>query len=205
MFQSYNITGVQCSLHTDFYGDIISTNLVEREGTAVSAVKRVRTQFRYDHLEGCLRWGEREKNIKWMSENGGWRSTRLHKPGVNPGDIAGTRAFGSYTVQREGVKSCGLRMIWQYVTGHSAIMRRVSTLRPDETCFRIGNLYLLPSDESRVSRRRAQNRTVVSWSYEHSHFTVLSVDECYFSTIMSYHKSIESAERAVLYPEVSFL
>lgn len=159
-------------------------------------MEHLRDRFTYDHDEGCLRWQEytEKNNISSMSR-------------VKPGDVAGKIGLGEYKITRQGdshSKSCGLRMIWQHVTGELT-MCKIRTMNPRDTKFCIDNLYIVPSDQPRVHRDRAKNSTVVSYCFEHKQYTLVAVDHSYNKTVIGYYDNIDSALKALNEPEVSFL
>lgn len=126
---------------------------------------------------------------------------------VKPGDVAGKIGLGEYKITRQGdshSKSCGLRMIWQHVTGELT-MCKIRTMNPRDTRFSIDNLYVVPFDQSRVHRDRAKNSTVVSYCFEHKQYTLVAVDHSYNKTVIGYYDSIDDALKALSEPEVSFL
>lgn len=100
--------------------------------------------------------------------------------------------------------SCGLRTVWQHVTGE-LVMGKIRTMNPRDTLFRIDNLYLVPFGQERVHKDRARNSVVVSYSYEREQYAVVDVDHSYNKQILSYHVDIDDAIKASNKPEVSFL
>jgi len=85
------------------------------------------------------------------------------------------------------------------------MMGKIRTMDPRDTRFRIDNLYVVPFDQARVHKDRAKSSTVVSYSFEHEQYTVVSVDLYYNKTVLSYHGDMNSALTALREPEVSFL
>ena len=166
-------------------------------------MKYLREAFAYNHEEGCLVWKPLNDNVVHI-RNGKIQSNVSPMSRVKPGSVAGKQGFGDYKIKQDGVVKCGLRMIWQHVTGEFT-MSKIRTMNPRDTRFCIDNLYLVPSDQTRVHKDRAKNSTVVSWSFEHNKFTVVDVDNYYNKTILSYHQNIEDALEALNKPVVSFL
>lgn len=167
----------------------------------------LRERFTYDHEKGCLRWQALNDQYVHINSEGKVERNISPKSRAKPGSVAGRIGFGEYRIKRRGEtndQSCGLRMIWQHVTG-DLILSRIRTIDPRETRFSIDNLYVVPNGHLRVHRDRAKNSVVVSYSYERQQFSVVSVDGDYNKTIMSYHDTIEDAMEASKNPEVSFL
>ena len=163
----------------------------------------LRESFDYDHKEGCLRWKALDEDYVYIV-NGKVETVISSKSRMKPGSVAGSKGFGEYKITHQRDLLCGLRMIWQHVTG-DLILSRIRTIDPRETRFSIDNLYVVPNGQVRVHRDRAKNSTVVSYSYERQQFAVVSVDGDYNKTILSYHDNIDDATEASKNPEVSFL
>lgn len=164
----------------------------------------LRESFVYDHMNGCLRWKPSSDEYVTIREDGSVETAVSPKSRVKPGDVAGTVGFGKYNITYQRNLSCGLRMVWQHVTGE-LVMGKIRTMDPRCTNFRIDNLYLVPFDQSRVHRDRAKNRTVVSYCFERKQYTVVDVDHSYNKQMLSYHDAIDDAMKALNKPEVSFL
>lgn len=167
-------------------------------------MEHLHNRFDYDHEVGCLRWKALDENYVVVKPNGKVETNISPKSRVKAGSIAGRMGLGDYKVKQYGEKMCGLRMIWQHVTGE-VIMGRIRTMHPRDTRFCIDNLYVVPFDQPRVHKDRARNSTVVSYCNEQSKFTVVQVDDNYNKTILSYHDDIETAFNALKEPIVSFL
>mgnify|MGYP003639786205 CR=1 FL=1 len=167
-------------------------------------MKHLHESFDYNHEEGCLRWKALNDEFVYIKHNGKVETTISPMSRMKPGAIAGSMSLGSYSINQHRESHCGLRMIWQYVTGE-LVMGKIRTMNPRDTRFSIDNLYVVPFDQSRVHRDRAKNSTVVSYCFEHKQFTTVAVDHDYNKTIIGYYGSIEDAFKALVKPEVSFL
>ena len=167
-------------------------------------MNHLQERFTYDHEEGCLRWQALNDEFVYIKPNGKPETIISKMSRAKPGSVAGKRGLGEYKIKQRGDKHCGLRMIWQHVTGE-LIMGKIRTMNPRDTRFSIYNLYVVPFDQSRVHRDRAKNSTVVSYCFEHKQFTTVAVDHDYNKTIMGYYEDIEDAFKALVKPEVSFL
>lgn len=162
-----------------------------------SAVLNYLTEFfDYDHFEGRLRWTGDKTQID--------RLPLQMRRQVLPGAIAGTtcRPGYDYEIKVDGRLRNALRLIWEHQTG---ICRSVMTIQPGEDRFRIDNLCLLPYGKRRAPKQRGKGLQVVSWSYERKQFTVVSVDDYYNKTVLSYHDIVDDAIDASRKPIVSFL
>lgn len=167
-------------------------------------MKHLQERFTYDHEEGCLRWKELSDDYVYFNSEGKKQSAISKMSRAKPGSVAGTRGLGEYKINRDRDSYCGLRSIWQHVTGE-LIMGKIRTMNPRDTNFCIENLYVVPFDQPRVHRDRAKNSIVVSYCYEHKQFTTVAVDHDYNKTVIGYYEDIEDAFKALVKPEVSFL
>jgi len=167
-------------------------------------MKHLQDRFTYDHEEGCLRWKALDDNYLYFSADGTMKPAISKMSRAKPGSVAGRIRTGEYRIKQQGDHACGLRMIWQHVTGEF-IMGKIRTMNPRDTKFCIDNLYVVPFDQSCVHKDRAKNSTVVSYCFERKQYTVVSVDGYYNKTVLSYHDSIDDALKALNEPEVSFL
>lgn len=164
----------------------------------------LRETFKYDHEEGCLRWKELNDEYVYIKQDGSVETSISPMSRVKPGSVAGKRGIGDYKIKHRRENHCGLRMIWQHVTGE-LVMGKIRTMNPRDMVFRIDNLYLVPFDQSRVHKDRAKNSTVVSYCFERKQYTVVDVDHSYNKQVLSYHDVIDDAMKALNKPEVSFL
>ena len=167
----------------------------------------LRERFTYDHEEGCLRWQELNDNYVYIRPDGTVENNVSTMSRVKPGTVAGKMGIGEYRIKRRGQsndKSCGLRMIWQHVTGE-LIMGRIRTMNPRDMKFSIDNLYVVPNGQLRVHKDRAKNRVVVSYCFERKQYTTVAVNHDYNKQILSYHNNMNDAIEASNKPEVSFL
>lgn len=167
-------------------------------------MKHLQERFTYDHEEGCLRWQALSDDYMYFNSDGKLVNAISKMSRAKPGSVAGRMGLGEYKIKQYGEKHCGLRMVWQHVTGE-LIMGKIRTMNPRDTRFCIDNLYIVPFDQPRVHRDRAKNSTVVSYSFEHKQYTLVAVDHSYNKTVIGYHDDIDNALKALNEPEVSFL
>lgn len=149
----------------------------------------------YDDEIGRLRWVSDMRLFKLMP-------VTLRRA-VNPGDVIdSTRPGHQYQVTIGGRLRSALPLIWQLCTGEK---RRVMTMTPHESCFKVSNLCLIPSDRLKAPKTRAKGRHVVSWCHDRKQYTVVKVDDDYNRTVLSYHDDVNQAIRSTSKPVVSFM
>lgn len=156
------------------------------------------------HLHKFIEYDHEIGRLKWINDYASYNLLPASmKRKVRMGQvIKSTRPGRQYEVTIGGRLRDALPIVWEYCTG---VKRRVMTIEPDETVFRIDNLCLLPQGNSRAPKDRAKRKRVVSWSYARKQFTVVDVDVDYNRDILSYHDDIDDAIKASRKQTVSFL
>lgn len=159
-------------------------------------ISYINDYFDYDHEMGRLRWTQNRRI--WE------RLPASMKRKIQQGKIAGSNPVNrDYQIKIDGTVYGALRFVWEHQTGID--IHRIMTIVPHDSLFKIDNLCVIPKGKLRAPKNRAQNLTVVSWSYERKQFTVVKVDKDYNKRVLSYHTNIDSAFEALNENVVSFL
>lgn len=162
---------------------------------ALEITQKLSTFIDYDDDAGVLRWTNQMDRFKLLPV-----SLRRR---VSPGDVIdSTRPGHHYQVKINGRLRNALPLIWQLCTGHK---RRVMTMLPHESCFKVSNLCLIPSDRLKAPKTRAKGRHVVSWCYERKQYTVVKVGDDYSKAVLSYHDDVDDAIKSTVTPVLSFM